>query len=187
MYLYMPLFGSHGDRFFFDPDGLYSYSNIFIGDNVNLGYRPIILADRSRVEIGDGVMFGPEVVLVGGGHNVKVVGKFMIDVHEKTGNEDLGVVIKEDVWIGARSIILRGVEVGRGAVVAAASVVTKSVPPYSVVAGNPARVISFRFDVDEIVRHESIMYKPGSRIPRENLADMQAKREMLPPLRRSAL
>ncbi|MEV7663036.1 DapH/DapD/GlmU-related protein [Paenarthrobacter sp. NPDC089316] len=56
------------------------------------------------------------------------------------------VVIEDDVWIGARAIILPGVRVGRGSVVAAAAVVTKSVPPFSVVAGNPARVVKSRAD-----------------------------------------
>lgn len=51
------------------------------------------------------------------------------------------VVIEDDVWIGAKSTIMKGVHIGRGAVIAAASVVTKDVPPFTLVAGNPARVI----------------------------------------------
>lgn len=90
-------------------------------------------------------MFGPGVVVIGGGHNSTAIGKFMSDVHERTGNEDLGVVIQDDVWVGARAILLRGVIVGRGAVIAAGSVLTKSVPPYAVVGGNPARIIKFDF------------------------------------------
>ncbi|WP_265943733.1 DapH/DapD/GlmU-related protein [Dechloromonas sp. A34] len=53
--------------------------------------------------------------------------------------------IGDDVWIGVNSIILRGVEVGTGAVVAAGAVVTKSVPPFAIVAGVPARIINYRF------------------------------------------
>ena len=51
------------------------------------------------------------------------------------------IVIEDDVWIGAKSTILKGVHIGRGAVIAAASLVTKDVPPFTLVAGNPARVI----------------------------------------------
>jgi len=51
------------------------------------------------------------------------------------------VVIEDDVWIGAKSTIMKGVRIGRGAVVAAASVVTKAVPPFTLVAGNPARTL----------------------------------------------
>lgn len=55
-------------------------------------------------------------------------------------------VIGHDVWIGTGAIILRGVEVGTGAVIGAGSVVTKNVPPYAVVCGNPAKIIRYRFD-----------------------------------------
>ena len=62
------------------------------------------------------------------------------------------VSIGNDVWIGAQSIILSGVEIGHGAVVAANSVVTSHVPPYSIVAGSPAKVIGQRFSDDVIAR-----------------------------------
>ncbi len=60
------------------------------------------------------------------------------------------IVIKDDVWIGFGSIILSGVTIGQGAVVAAGSVVTKDVPPYSIVGGTPAKVIKYRFDKETI-------------------------------------
>ncbi len=58
--------------------------------------------------------------------------------------EEKPVVIEDDVWIGSRVTILPGVTIGRGSVVGAAAVVTKDVPPYSVVAGNPAKVVKTR-------------------------------------------
>lgn len=60
------------------------------------------------------------------------------------------VKVGSDVWIGRNAIILSGVNVGDGAVVGAGAVVTKDVPPYAVVAGNPARIIKYRFDDDMI-------------------------------------
>ena len=178
-------FGSGGKEFRFDPDGMYSFSNIFVGDSSNLGFRPIIMAGLSRVIIGNHVMFGPEVMIVGGGHNIGVMGKCMADVHEKSGNEDLGVVIGDDVWVGGRAIILRGVEVGRGAVIAAGAVVTKSVPPYSIVGGNPAAVISFRFSVEDILKHEMHLYAESVRFKRDELNSWQNDMAMLPPVRKS--
>jgi acetyltransferase-like isoleucine patch superfamily enzyme len=61
------------------------------------------------------------------------------------------VVVGHDVWLGSRVTLMSGVRVGDGAVVGACAVVTKDVPPYAVVAGNPARIIKYRFD-DETVR-----------------------------------
>lgn len=183
MLIYRPMFAKYGRDFWFDPSGLYSYKNIYVGNNVNLGVQPIILAELSKIVIGDNVMFGPQVVLVGGGHNVGVLCKFMINVSEKTGNEDLGVVIEDDVWVGSRAIILRGVTVGRGSIVAAGAVVTKSVPPYSIVGGNPAKVLDFRFSVDEILIHERELYSPGDRFDRERLDRWQREKNMIRPLR----
>lgn len=59
-------------------------------------------------------------------------------------------VIGNDVWIGSNAVILRGIEIGDGAVIGAGAIVTKDVPPYSIVIGNPARINRFRFDEDVI-------------------------------------
>lgn len=61
------------------------------------------------------------------------------------------IIIENDVWIGANVTIMDNVRIGNGAVVAAGSVVTKNVPPYAIVGGNPARVIKYRFD-DELIK-----------------------------------
>lgn len=183
MLFYRRLFASYGKSFWFDPDGFYSFGNINVGDNVNLGIRPTLIAKLSKIQIGSYVMFGPEVMVIGGGHSVGKVGRFMTDVSEKTGNEDLGVVIQDDVWVGARAILLRGVTVGRGAVIGAGAVVTKSVPPYAIVGGNSAAVLGFRFSVDEVLAHESDLYPITARISREQLETWQQERVMLEPLR----
>lgn len=179
-----PLFGSHGRNFLFDPRGYYSFGNIHVGDDVSLGYRPVLMAALSEIRIGSHVMFGPEVTIIGGNHNTTNVGRFMTDVHEKMPNDDLGVTIEDDVWVGARAVILRGVTIGRGAIVGAGSVVTKTIPAYAIVAGNPAKVVRFRWDVATILRHEQALYPPEDRISETELAAMQASASMIAPLRR---
>jgi acetyltransferase-like isoleucine patch superfamily enzyme len=184
MLLYRPLFGSHGRNFRFDPDGFYTYRTIFVGDDVAMTWRPTLMAALATIRIGNKVMFGPHVTVIAGGHNITVPGRFMTDVHEKTGNEDLDVVIEDDVWVGTRAVILRGVRVGRGAVIAAGAVVTKSVPPYSLVVENPARILRFRWDVETILSHEMALYPPDRRFSREDLERWQKDFTMLPPLRK---
>ncbi len=74
--------------------------------------------------------------------------------YPKDANKDAvakgGITIGHDVWVGARANILSGVTIGNGAVVACGAVVTKDVPAYAIVGGNPAQVIRFRFTEDQI-------------------------------------
>ena len=101
-----------------------------IGNGTYLNRNTVIVANKS-VEIGNDCRISWDVVIMDS------------DQHEIPGKEsgDQPVVIGADVWIGCRAIILKGVHIGRGAIVAAGSVVTKDVPPYSVVGGVPAKVI----------------------------------------------
>jgi acetyltransferase-like isoleucine patch superfamily enzyme len=183
MYLLRPLFGSYGKKFHFDPNGFYSFANIHVGEDVSLGLNPILLADLSHIRIGNHVMFGPEVAIIGGNHNTTIPGRFMTQVYEKNTNDDLGVVIEDDVWIGTRAIILRGVTIGRGSIVGAGSIVTKSVPPYAIVTGNPAHVVRFRWNVDIIISHEQVLYPLEQRLALSDLESVQNNKCMQAPRR----
>lgn len=66
-------------------------------------------------------------------------------------------MIEDDVWCGANVTILKGVTIGRGSVVAAGAIVTKSFPPYSIIGGVPAKLIKMRFSPEEIERHEALL------------------------------
>ncbi len=165
-----PAFRRYGNHFIFDPDGFYSFSNIEVGDDVSIGDGAIFLSSNSKIIIGNKVMFGPKVTVVGGDHNTTEVGKFMYDVHEKRPEDDQDVCFEDDVWIGSGAIILKGVKVGRGSIIAAGAVVNKEVYPYSIVGGIPARLISKRFkDIDTLLCHEEKLYPPEKRITREYL------------------
>ena len=148
-----PRFPRCGSNVPFDPNDSFNYSSIEIGDDVFIGSGALFHASESRITIGSKVMFGPGVAILGGDHNVSQIGRFMFDVKDKLPGNDLPVVIEDDVWIGARAIILKGVTVGTGSVIAAGSVVTKSVPAYSIAAGVPARVVKPRFTPDELAQH----------------------------------
>lgn len=113
------------------------------GDQVHLGDRSGI-GVRCRlhgpVRIGADVMMGPEVMIYARGH------AFTGDqpMIEQSFDEAEEVVIEDDVWIGARVIILPGVRIGTGSVIGAGAVVSKDVPARSVAVGNPARVVRSR-------------------------------------------
>ena len=177
MYWFYPLFESYGKMFRYDPAGIYNFQNISVGDDVNLGTRCFIKSPWAKVKIGNKVLFGPDVVIIGGDHNVALTGRFIKDMNDTTLPEnDADVTIEDDVWIGARAIILKGVVIGRGAVVGAGSVVTKSVPPYAIVVGTPAKVLKFRGDVEAILRHEEQLYPRDHRLTRELLENVAKRR-----------
>lgn len=67
-------------------------------------------------------------------------------------------MVGDDVWIGLNAIVLSGVHIGQGAVIAAGAVVTKDVPPYAIVAGNPARIIKKRFSEEIILKLLTLDY-----------------------------
>ena len=138
----------------------YSPNRITIGNNVYIGKYCSLETD---IEIGDDVLIGSNVGLVGKyDHDYTCVGKAVKD-SPWIGDADycfkgkgLKISIENDVWIGYGAVILSGVTVGRGAIVAAGSVVTRDVPPYTVVGGNPAKVLSRRFDEEQIREHETL-------------------------------
>ena len=101
------------------------------------------------------------VTVITGGHRTDIVGRYMITVkdNEKRPEDDRDIIFEGDNWIGANSTILRGVTVGEGSIIAAGAVVTKDVPPYSIVGGVPAKVIKMRFTEEQIVEHKKLLGK----------------------------
>lgn len=129
--------------------------NLFVGNDVSFGEKNVVLCTRANISVGDHVMFGPGVFLISGDHRTDVVGRFMKSLtdEEKDPRNDRPIILEGDNWIGARVVVLKGVTIGEGAVVAAGAVVTKDVPPYSIVAGIPARVVKMRFDEECLSEH----------------------------------
>ncbi|MHA2098410.1 MAG: DapH/DapD/GlmU-related protein [Candidatus Kariarchaeaceae archaeon] len=113
--------------------------HIELGNNSGLG----VGCDVSHAVIGNNVMMGPELLYISRGHIYK---KLDVPILLQGVTDSKPLIIEDDVWIGARVIILPGIKIGQGAIVGAGSVITKNVPSYSVVAGNPARIIKSRRD-----------------------------------------
>ena len=116
----------------------YTGWEVEVGDHSSLGVDCMVPYD---LKVGKDVMMGPYVIIVGENHNF---------ADRETPMRLQGytkfppVRIEDDVWIGARSIILPGLTIGKGSIIGAGSVVTKDVPPYAICAGNPARIIKYR-------------------------------------------
>ena len=113
-------------------------SEVCLGDNSGIGMNAQI---ASHVSIGKDVMMGPECMMYTVNHGMA---RTDIPMWKQSFTAPKPIVIEDDVWIGSRVIILPGVHVGRGSVIGAGSVVTKSIEPYSIVGGNPAKLIRKR-------------------------------------------
>ena len=134
--------------------------NMSIGDDSIIPRGRVFYCTRASLTIGRKVIFGPNPTIITGDHCIDKIGKFIADVTdgEKCPENDAPVVIEDDVWCGANVTILKGVTIGRGSVVAAGAVVTKSFPPYSIIGGVPAKIIRMRFTPEQIIEHEKILY-----------------------------
>jgi acetyltransferase-like isoleucine patch superfamily enzyme len=128
------------------------HRHIVLGDWVGIGPGCLFLADT---EIGNKVMIAANVAFLNSDdHRFDVVGQPMWD----SGRGDrFKVVVEDDVWLGHGAIILTPAIIGRGSIVAAGSVVTKDVPRYAIVGGNPARILRMRFSEEQIAEHEHLL------------------------------
>ena len=114
--------------------------DIRIGNNVGLGKNFKVL--MRVLTIGDNVMMGEDILFLGGGHRHS---RTDIPMNKQGLENKTPLFIEDDVWIGARVTVLPGCKhIGHGAIIGACAVVTKDVPDYAVVVGNPAKVIKFR-------------------------------------------
>lgn len=126
--------------------------SIVIGNNVGINKRCVIISD---VIIGDNVLIAPHCALLNRKeHSYDLLGVTIFDAPRKQSEK---IIIENDVWLGFGSIVLGGVTIGEGAVIAAGSLVLKDVKPYMIVAGSPAKEIKPRFTEEEIHRHKKIL------------------------------
>lgn len=143
---------------------LWAKSNITIGDNFYIGKYSIIETDAI---IGNNVIFANRVSLIGKyDHHYQQIGvpiRLASQIRDKDYNWkglNQKIIIHNDVWLGLGVIVLSGVTIGEGSIIAAGSVVTKNIEPYSIYAGNPAKFIRGRFDSEkDLYLHLSLLNK----------------------------
>lgn len=144
---------------------LWAPDAISIGDNVYIGKDVHV---ECNAEIGDCVLIANRVALVGRhDHDFRTVGtpvRFSPWIGSENPQSPFRlekITIESDVWLGFGAIVLSGVHIGEGAIIAAGAVVTKDVESYSIVAGNPCRVVGKRFADDATIQTHKTKIKNG--------------------------
>jgi|CXWL01.1.fsa_nt_gi acetyltransferase-like isoleucine patch superfamily enzyme len=151
---------THGDNLHIGArTRIWAPKQVTVGDNVYIGKDVLI---EANCEIGDYCLVANRVAIVGRhDHDFSAIG-FPVRFAPWVGSDrfpnpysEEKAVIESDVWLGYGAIVLTGMTIGRGSIIAAGSVVTKDIPPYSIAAGVPAKVIGQRFlNAAEINKHE---------------------------------
>lgn len=137
-------------------DGVVICANVRVGGRIEIGSGSSIAnncslsGESAGIFIGEHVMIAPGCVLVAFNHGFSRIDIPMV----KQPNDEAPIYIENDVWIASNCTITKGVRIGKGSIIAANSVVTKDVLPYSIVGGIPAKLIKSRSSNPEKVNHD---------------------------------
>lgn len=150
-------------------------------ENASIPGGAMILNPRSKFIMRKG-SFSSYNLCVCPGNHMAVKGMWKHDVTDsvkdeldKDGRYDRDIIVEEDVWLGINVTLLNGTHIGRGCIVGAGCVVSGEWPPYSVIVGNPAKIIKFLFTPDEIIEHEKKLYPVEDRLSRDILEENYQK------------
>ena len=146
-----------------NPKNIYIYSEGAIGNATIWALNAKFIVKKGcRIACGLNVQTG---------NHARQMGMFVNEITEsnKPQGYDHDVIIEEDVWIGSNVTLLSNVTIGRGTTVAAGAVVNKSMPPYCICGGVPAKVIKLYWTIDQILEHEKKLYCENERYTREQL------------------
>lgn len=143
--------------------------NVYLEDYCRIQNHLNFISYRGKLRIKKYAAIGAGCIIIPGDH-VPTVGVPQYLAGKLHINDvDGEIVVGEDAWVGAGTILLSHCQIGRGAVVAAGAVVSKPIPPYAVVAGVPAKIIATRFTIEQILEHEKQLYPIEERMSREEL------------------
>ncbi len=146
--------------------------NIYMDDYSRIQNHLNFISYKGKLIVKKYAAVGAGCTIIPGDHVPTVGVPQYLAGHLHINDVDGEIVIGEDAWVGAGTILLSHCSIGRGAVVAAGAVVSKPVPPYAVVAGVPAKIIATRFTIDQILQHESELYPVEERMSRTKLEEV---------------
>lgn len=143
-------------------------SRVYLYDNVVMkSFSMISISGRLIMKKNSGASTG--LTIITGNHQREIGHWFISGALDHKLDVEQDVIVEEDVWIGANVTLLSGVKIGRGATIGAGCVCMRSVPPYAIVMGNPAKIVGFNFTPQEVIEHEKQLYVEDERLSLELL------------------
>ncbi len=149
--------------------------NVFLYGNNGLNHAVVLTTHAKFImKKNSGAAYGLKIST---GNHARIVGipYRCIRENQKTEGLDKDIVVESDVWIGMNVTLLAGVNIGRGTTIAAGAVVARSMPPYCVCGGVPAKFIKFYWTIEQILEHEEKLYSEEERYTREQLEEIFEK------------
>ena len=143
--------------------------NVYLYENCHIMGGSCISAAKAKFVMKKNSGSAENLMVVTTSHPPILGEWFMVSGRGNKDAEAKDIIIEEDVWIAANVTLLMGTHIGRGANIGAGAVVRNEIPPYSVVIGNPAKVVGFKFTPSEIIEHEKKLYPEEERLPIELL------------------
>ena len=164
-------FGSCGtNTIVFYPLRIYSPSSVYLDDNVKISSGLHILnAPGEKVIIKKYTVLAANCTIITNNHkSTCTIPQFLLGASH-INDISKNTIINEDVWLGYGVTLMPGVNIGRGCVIGAGSIVTKSIPPYAIAVGSPARIVKKKFTIEQILVHEQALYPEKERLKKEDL------------------
>ena len=168
------LFGNIGkNSILANPVNISNPAGIYIDDQVKVRYGfSVINSETEKVIIKKYTVLAPMCTIITNSHRSTVgIPQFLLG-ESHVNDKSADVIINEDVWVGAQSTIMAGVNIGRGAVVGARALVTNDVPPYALVVGMPAKIVGVKFSKAGIMEHERILYTEDKRMTEKEIDNL---------------
>ncbi len=143
-------------------------SNVYIHENSHIMGHSKIISTKAKFIIKKNSGAAEGLTVITGTHPYTLGNFFILDA-AKDIQISKDITVEEDVWIGMNVTLLPGITIGRGSIIGSGSVCRNNVPPYSIVHGNFAKVVGFKFLPNEIIEHEKVLYTNQERLELELL------------------
>ena len=167
--MFPEMYGKRSEHSDVGYESVMNTKNMYLEDFTRIQNHLNFISYKGKLIVKKYAAIGAGCIIIPGDHVPTVGVPQYLAGNLHINDVDGEIVVGEDAWVGAGTILLSHCSIGRGAVVAAGAVVSKPVPPYAVVAGIPAKIIATRFTIDQILQHEAQLYPENERMSKDEL------------------